>query len=120
MWGDTALEIRGLHVWIGRKHVLKGVNLTIPKSKVTVILGPSGTGKSTLLRCINRLIELNPDARVEGEVRVLGRDAYRMDPYELRRLVGMVFQNPNPFPHLSIFDNVAIAAKVAGVARGGS
>jgi len=112
-----AIEVEDLHVYIGNKHILKGVNLRVPQSAITVILGPSGSGKSTLLRTINRLIELNPEARVRGRVRVMGIDVYSADPYEVRRMIGMVFQVPNPFPHMSIFDNVAIAAKINGVAR---
>ena len=112
-----AVEIEGLRVWIGSNEVLKGVSASIPARSITVVLGPSGSGKSTLLRCINRLIELVPDARVEGTVRVFGVDVRKVDPYELRKRVGMVFQIPNPFPHMSIYENVAIAAKIAGVAR---
>ena len=80
-------------------------------------MGPSGSGKSTLLKVINRLIDLIPYARVEGKVRVFGLDIYKIDPYLLRRQIGMVFQTPNPFPHLSIYDNVALAAKLNGVAK---
>ncbi|NPA97433.1 MAG: phosphate ABC transporter ATP-binding protein [Crenarchaeota archaeon] len=113
-----AVEIRGLRVWIGGSEILKGVSATIPPRGVTVVLGPSGSGKSTLLRCINRMIDLVPEARVDGVVRVFGVDVRSVDPYELRKRVGMVFQIPNPFPHMSIYENVAIAAKIAGVARG--
>jgi phosphate transport system ATP-binding protein len=80
-------------------------------------MGPSGSGKTTLLRVINRLIDLVDGARVEGEVKVLGYNALRADPYELRRNIGMVFQVPNPFPHLTIYENVAIAARINGVAK---
>jgi len=80
-------------------------------------MGPSGSGKSTLLKVINRLIDLIPYARVEGKVRVFGLNIYEVDPYLLRRRIGMVFQTPNPFPHLSIYDNVALAAKLSGVAK---
>jgi len=80
-------------------------------------MGPSGSGKSTLLKVINRLIDLIPYARVEGKVRVFGLNIYEVDPYLLRRRIGMVFQTPNPFPHLSIYDNVALAAKLNGVAK---
>ncbi len=112
-----AVRVESLRVRLGGREVLKGVNLEVPEGSVTVVLGPSGVGKSTLLRTINRLLDLVPGARVEGRVEVLGLDAYAVDPYWLRRRVGMVFQIPNPFPHLSIYDNVAIAAKVCGVAR---
>ncbi len=112
-----AVEIEDLHVYISGKHILKGVSLRVPESAITVILGPSGSGKSTLLRSINRLIELNPYARVEGTVRVFGKNVYEEDPYEVRRMIGMVGQVPNPFPHMSIYENVAIAAKINGVAK---
>jgi len=112
-----AVLIEDLRVRLNGKEVLKGVNLRVPEGAVTVILGPSGVGKSTLLRTINRLLELNPDASVEGRVEVLGVNAYATDPYKLRRRVGMVFQIPNPLPHLSIYWNVALAAKVCSVAK---
>lgn len=112
-----AVEIRNLRVSFGEHVVLRNVNMRVPYNTIHVIMGPSGSGKSTLLRVINRLIDFNEGARVEGEVMVLGRDALRDDPYALRREIGMVFQVPNPFPHLSIYDNVAIAAKINKVAR---
>ncbi|MEB3816697.1 MAG: phosphate ABC transporter ATP-binding protein [Desulfurococcales archaeon] len=112
-----ALEVRGLHVWLRDKHVVKGVSFRCPEATITAIMGPSGTGKSTLLRALNRLIDLNPDARVEGEVLLRGESIYDMEPYELRRRVAMVFQEPNPFPHMSIYDNVAIGPRLHGLAR---
>ncbi len=112
-----AVEARGLRVWIEGREVLKGVSVSIPPRRITVILGPSGSGKSTFLRCVNRLIDLVPGARVEGSLRVFGVDVREVDPYELRKRVGMVFQVPNPFPHMSIYENVAIAARMSGVAR---
>ncbi len=120
-WSNEApaIEVKGLRVWIGRNEVLRGIDAYAPRGKITVVLGPSGSGKSTFLRCLNRLIELNPEARVEGTVRVLGIDVRAVDPYELRKVIGMVFQIPNPFPHLSIYENVALAAKIAGVAKRG-
>lgn len=114
---SIAIEIQNLNVWIGGKHILKGIDLRVPKRSVTAILGPSGSGKTTLLRCVNRLIDLIPGSKVIGMVRVLGIDVYRADPYEVRKVVGMVFQHPNPFPHMSIYENVAVAARVSGVAR---
>lgn len=111
-----AVEIENLNVYIGSDHIIKDATLKVPRNSVYVIMGPSGSGKTTLLRVINRLIDLIPNARVEGYVNVLGLDALKADPYVLRRKVGMVFQNPNPFPHMSIYDNVAIAAKLNGVA----
>ncbi len=112
-----SVRVESLRVRLNGRLVLKGVNLNVPESSVTVVLGPSGVGKSTLLKVINRLIDLIPEARVEGRVEVLGLDAYAVDPYWLRKRVGMVFQIPNPFPHLSIYGNVALAAKVCGVAK---
>jgi len=112
-----SVKVESLRVKLNGREILKGVNLSVPESTVTVVLGPSGVGKSTLLRAINRLLDLVSGAKVEGRVEVLGLDAYAVDPYWLRKRVGMVFQVPNPFPHLSIYDNVAIAAKVCGVAK---
>ncbi len=114
---QVAIEAKGLRVWIEGLEILKGIEVSIPAKKITVVLGPSGSGKSTFLRCINRLIELNPEARIEGDLKVFGVSVWDIDPYELRKRVGMVFQIPNPFPHMSIYENVAIAAKIAGVAR---
>ena len=114
---QPAVSIRGLNVWINGKHILKNIDLDIPEAAITALLGPSGSGKSTLLRTINRLIDFVPGARVEGKVSVFGIDALRADPYELRSKIGMVFQTPNPFPHMSIYENVALAAKINRVAK---
>ena len=96
---------------------MKGISLKIPYNSVFVIMGPSGSGKTTLLRLINRLIDLVDEVVVEGDIKVLGFNALNHDPYELRRHIGMVFQIPNPFPHLTIYENVAMAARINGVAR---
>ena len=116
---ELALETRDLKVYYGNNMVIKGVNLKVPKNVVFALMGPSGCGKSTMLRAFNRLLELNSEARVEGEVRILGRNIYapNVDPIEVRREVGMVFQYPNPFPHLTIYDNVAIGLKLNGLVR---
>lgn len=114
---NYAIEIDNLNLYIGSKHILKDVSMKTPFNTVHVIMGPSGSGKTTLLRIINRLIDLIPEARVEGVVRVLGRDVYSVDPYALRKDIAMVFQVPNPFPHMTIYENVAIAAKLNGVAK---
>ena len=92
------------------------MTLRIPDRAVTAIIGPSGCGKSTFLRSLNRMHELTPNARVEGAVELLGVDVYdpAVDPVQLRRVVGMVFQRPNPFPTMSIFDNVAAGLRLAG------
>ena len=111
-----AVEIERLNVYINGFHALKDVDLRVPQGSIFAVMGPSGSGKTTLLKVINRLIDLVPGARVEGSVRVLGVDALRADPYELRKKVGMVFQVPNPFPHMTIYENVAVAAKLNGAA----
>jgi phosphate transport system ATP-binding protein len=112
-----AVEMNNVSVYIGDRQILKEVTLRIPYNTVFVIMGPSGSGKTTLLRVINRLVDLVEGARVEGFVKVLNFDALRSDPYELRKYIGMVFQVPNPFPHLTIYENVAVAAKINGVAK---
>jgi phosphate transport system ATP-binding protein len=112
-----AVEMNNVNLYIEGHHILKDISLKVPYNTVFVIMGPSGSGKTTILRVINRLIDFVEDARVEGDVKVLGYDAFRVDPYELRRSIGMVFQVPNPFPHLTIYENVAIAARINGVAR---
>lgn len=111
MW---AVEVSGLNVWYGDHHVLKNIELKVPKNTIFAIMGPSGCGKSTLLRAINRLLDLNPSARVRGYVRVNGVDIYGegVDPTWARRQSGMVFQVPNPFPHLSIYENVALGPRL--------
>lgn len=114
-----AVEICDLNVWYGGNHVLKNISLKIPKNVIFAIMGPSGCGKSTLLRAMNRLLELNPTARVSGQVIVDGINIYsdKIDVTWVRRQFGMVFQIPNPFPHLSIYDNVAIGPKLNGLAK---
>lgn len=111
---NHAIETKNLNVYYGPNHVIKGVDLQIPEKGVFALMGPSGCGKSTMLRTFNRLIELNESARVEGEVRLFGRNIYSpdVDPIEVRRQVGMVFQYPNPFPHLTIYENVALGLKL--------
>ncbi|MEM1863362.1 MAG: phosphate ABC transporter ATP-binding protein [Desulfurococcaceae archaeon] len=112
-----AVEMEGVDVYIEDRHVLRNITLKVPYNTVYVIMGPSGSGKTTILRVINKLIELNPNAKVKGSVKVLGFDAFKVDPYDLRRYIGMVFQIPNPFPHMTIYENVAISARINGVAR---
>ncbi len=107
-----ALETVDLHIFYGRHHVIKGVNLQVPEKVCFAIMGPSGCGKSTMLRAFNRLLELNENARVEGDIKVFGKSVFQMNAIEVRRIVGMVFQHPNPFPHMSIFDNVALGLKL--------
>jgi phosphate transport system ATP-binding protein len=111
-----------LNAWFGTKQALKGINLSIKENSVTAIIGPSGCGKSTLIRCLNRMHELVPSAKMSGRVFLDGGDIYAgdVDPVLIRRRVGMVFQKPNPFPTMSIYDNVAAGLKLTGVKRGKS
>ncbi|MCS7105243.1 MAG: phosphate ABC transporter ATP-binding protein [Thermofilaceae archaeon] len=117
---DVTVKIRNLSVWYGQQKALETVSITVPKGSVYAILGPSGCGKSTLLRTVNKLILLRDGAKVEGNVEVFGVDVYNSNSLsdEVLAKVGMVFQTPNPFPHLSIYDNVAIGPKLRGQAKG--
>jgi len=110
-----ALEARKLSVFYGAKQAVKEIDLVVPANKVVALIGPSGCGKSTLLRCFNRMNDLVGTARVEGEVDFHGKNLYDddVDPVEVRRRIGMVFQKPNPFPK-SIYDNVAFGPRVNG------
>ncbi len=105
------IEIRKLKVMAGTKKILNDLDLIVHKNKVNTILGPSGGGKSTLLRTINRLTELDPAYKVEGEITFNGKDIDSYNEIELRRRVGLIFQKPNPFP-LSIYDNVAFGVRL--------
>jgi len=113
----TKLETRKLKASFGTNLVLKGVDIKIPERCITAVMGPSGCGKTTFIRCLNRLHELTPGARAEGEVMLDGRDIYSpaVDPVGVRRKIGMVFQKPNPFPTMSVYDNVAAGLKLNGV-----
>ncbi len=104
----TKFSVRQLSAWFGAKQVLRGITLDVPARHVTAIIGPSGCGKSTFIRCLNRMHELVPTASIKGQVYLDGDDVYSedVDPVLLRRKVGMVFQKPNPFPSMSIRDNV--------------
>jgi phosphate transport system ATP-binding protein len=110
------VTLDGLHAYYGQQHALKGVDLRFPSGQVTAIIGPSGCGKSTLIRCINRMHEEIPGARAEGAVKLDEFDVYGsgVDVTSVRRLIGMVFQKPNPFPTMSIFDNVAAGLRLTG------
>src|SRR5262250_526032 len=116
--GD-GIFVRELRAWFGQTLVLHGVDLTIAPNAVTAIIGPSGCGKSTFIRCLNRMHETVAGARVTGEVLLNGEDLYApgVDPVEVRRRVGMVFQKANPFPTMSVFDNVAAGLRLGGVRR---
>jgi phosphate transport system ATP-binding protein len=111
------LEVKDLKARYGKVQALKGVTLKFPENCVTAIMGPSGCGKSTLIRCLNRIHELTPGAKVEGEVFLDGENIYspKVDPVAIRRRIGMVFQKPNPFPTMSIFDNTVAGMKLNGV-----
>jgi len=113
--GRVAIEARGLSVYYGGFRAIKDVRLEIQRQKVTAIIGPSGCGKSTMLRAFNRMNELVPGTRVEGQVLFHGHDIYApdVDPVQVRRHIGMVFQKPNPFPR-SIYENVAWGARING------
>jgi phosphate transport system ATP-binding protein len=114
-----ALTVRDLSVSFGNNRVLKRVSLDIPARAVTAIIGPSGCGKSTFLRALNRMHELVPSARMEGEIRLFGHDIYSraVEPVIVRRRVGMVFQKSNPFPTMSIGDNVTVGLRLNGVRK---
>lgn len=105
--------------WFGDNQVLKGIDMSIPKGEITAIIGPSGCGKSTFIRCINRMHELVDIARFEGSLLLGDQDIYssKVDPVLLRRRIGMVFQKPNPFPTMSIRDNVLAGLKMTGRLR---
>jgi phosphate transport system ATP-binding protein len=117
-----SVELKDLGAWYGAKKAIEGVNLSILPNRVTAVIGPSGCGKSTLVRCMNRMHEVVPGGRVEGQVLLEGEDIYAAgtDPVRVRRRVGMVFQKPNPFPTMSIFDNVAAGLKLNGLANRGT
>src|SRR5437016_4105907 len=112
-----AVSVKDLSVYFGANHVLKNVSLDIRPRAVTAIIGPSGCGKSTFLRALNRLHELVPGARMTGEIRLFGEDIYAgtVEPVIVRRRVGMVFQKSNPFPTMSIADNVTVGLRLNGV-----
>ncbi len=112
---DTVVQIRNLDVFYGDFHAVADVNINVPKNRITALIGPSGCGKSTVLRCINRMNDLVPTARVEGSILYFGQEILspKVDPVEVRRRIGMVFQKPNPFPK-SIYDNVAWGARING------
>ncbi|MBN9622079.1 MAG: ATP-binding cassette domain-containing protein, partial [Actinobacteria bacterium] len=103
------LEAKEVNLYYGEFHAVEGVNMTIEPNKVTALIGSSGCGKTTFLRSLNRMHELTPGATVKGNIELDGEDIYGggVDPVAVRRLIGMVFQQPNPFPTMSIYDNVA-------------
>jgi phosphate transport system ATP-binding protein len=114
------VELRSLDAYYGSNHAVRGVSLAFDSTKVTAIIGPSGCGKSTMVRCINRMHEEIAGARSEGKVLLDGLDLYdpQIDVVAVRRSVGMVFQKPNPFPTMSVIDNVTAGLRLTGVSRG--
>ncbi|MCL6434204.1 MAG: phosphate ABC transporter ATP-binding protein PstB [Leptolyngbyaceae cyanobacterium HOT.MB2.61] len=112
---EVVLSLRKLNVFYGSSLAVRDVNIDIPPNQVVAFIGPSGCGKSTVLRCLNRMNDLIPSARVEGQIFYHGKDIYDkvVDPVDLRRRIGMVFQKPNPFPK-SIYDNIAFGARING------
>jgi phosphate transport system ATP-binding protein len=113
---ENAIEVKALSAWFGDHQVLKGITMGIRRNSVTSVMGPSGCGKSTFIRCLNRMHELTPGFRTAGEVLFDGGNVLseKVDPVLLRRKVGMVFQQPNPFPRMSVFENVAVGLKFNG------
>jgi phosphate transport system ATP-binding protein len=114
---SPAFQVKNLSMWYGAKQAIKDVTMDVPSKTVTSIIGPSGCGKSTFLRCLNRMHELVPRTRVEGEVLFEARNLYGadVDPAMVRRRIGMVFQKSNPFPTMSIADNVLVGLKLNGL-----
>ena len=115
---STVLDVRDLHVYYDTFLAVKNVTLPVPHNKIVALIGPSGCGKSTVLRCLNRMNDLIDGCRVTGQVGYHGVDLYdrRVDPVEVRRRIGMVFQKPNPFPK-SIYDNIIFGPRIAGVPK---
>ena len=112
-----AFEVKNLSIWYGQKEAIHDVTIDIPRHNVTAIIGPSGCGKSTFLRCLNRMHELVPNTRVEGKILFQGEDLYSpgTDPTIVRRRIGMVFQKSNPFPTMSIEENVIVGLRLNGL-----
>jgi phosphate transport system ATP-binding protein len=117
---DAKMQSINLNAWFGPKQALKDINLSIKPNAVTAIIGPSGCGKSTFIRVLNRMHELIPNAKLSGQVLLDGEDIYAkdVDPVMIRSRVGMVFQKPNPFPTMSIYDNVAAGLRLTGAKKG--
>ena len=111
------VRIENVNGWYGTKRAIKDINLNVKEKAVTAFIGPSGCGKTTLIRCLNRMHEMTPGAHADGRIIVDGIDIYdkSIDPVIIRRRIGMVFQKPNPFPTMSIFDNVAAGLKLNGL-----
>jgi phosphate transport system ATP-binding protein len=115
--GPEKMRAEGLSAWFGQKRALKNITLPLVENKVTAVIGPSGCGKSTFIRCLNRMHEVVPGARTDGEVLLDGKSIFArdVDPVRVRRRVGMVFQKPNPFPAMSVRDNVLAGLRLSGI-----
>ncbi len=113
----SKVSIKNVNAWFGSKQALKNINLEIEENTATAFMGPSGCGKTTLIRCLNRMHEMTPGAKATGRVVLDGTDIYdkSIDPVIIKRRIGMVFQKPNPFPTMSIYDNVAAGLKLNGI-----
>jgi phosphate transport system ATP-binding protein len=120
MNNDVKMQSIGLNAWFGTKQALKNINISIRSNAVTAIIGPSGCGKSTFIRTLNRMHELVPGAKMTGQVLLDGKNIYtpEVDAVMVRRRVGMVFQKPNPFPTMTIYDNVAAGLRLTGARKG--
>src|ERR1700736_1486695 len=111
----VGIQVDKLNAWFGKTQALYDINMTVAANHATALIGPSGCGKSTFVRCLNRMHETNPIGRVTGTVRVGPTDIYaQTSAVEVRRRIGMVFQRPNPFPTMSIYDNVASGLRLNG------
>src|SRR3954468_14413550 len=115
----VGIEVRNLKAYFGAMEALHGINMALGANQVTAIIGPSGCGKSTFVRCLNRMHETIPGATMKGEVTVGDVSILEQSAVDVRRRIGMVFQKPNPFPTMSIYDNVAAGLKLNGI-RGGA
>jgi phosphate transport system ATP-binding protein len=111
------VSIRNLEAWFGSKQALKNIILDVKEKTATAVIGPSGCGKTTLIKCLNRMHEMTPGAKAKGQVIIDGMDIYErnIDPVIIKRRIGMVFQKPNPFPTMSIYDNVVAGLKLNGI-----
>lgn len=109
------LEIQNLNVWIGTQQIVKDISILFPENSLTAIMGPSGCGKTTMLRCINRMHELIEHTRVEGKILLNSQNLFSLNAMDVRRQIGMVFQRPNPFPTMSIYNNVLAGYILNGV-----
>jgi phosphate transport system ATP-binding protein len=112
---SAVLRIENFSASFGELTVLKNINLSLSRNTLTAIMGPSGCGKTTLIRCVNRMHELTPNAKVSGKILLDNQDIYNTDPIIVRRQIGMVFQRPNPFPTMSIYDNVIAGYNLNGI-----